>query len=75
MNRDSVNMNMKKQHYKLYKQWFLLTIIVSTLSLQFGCLASQRFRDAAGPAIQTGVTDIVNGLLDGFFAAIATQPN
>ena len=65
---------MKRQHYKLYRYGLLMTIVIIALSLQLGCLATQRFRDAAGPALEAGITGIVNGLLDGFFAVIATQP-
>lgn len=69
------NIEMKKQHDKFIRHGLLMTIVIIALSLQFGCLATQRFRDAAGPALETGITNIVNGLLDGFFAVIATQPN
>lgn len=32
------------------------------------------FREAAGPSIRTGVTQIVNGFLDGIFAIIEPEP-
>ncbi len=36
-----------------------------------GCdMLNKEFRQVAGPAVQSGVTDIVNGLLDGVFAVI-----
>ena len=65
---------MKRTSFKRYGQRCAITFIVLFLGLQAGCLASQRFRDAAGPALQSGITDIVNGLLDGFFAVIDPPP-
>ena len=35
-----------------------------------GCVTGEEFRAVAGPAVETGVTSIVNGLLDGLFAVI-----
>lgn len=41
-----------------------------------GCAAGRDFRMAALPLVQTGVTDVVNGLVDGFFAVVAVEtPN
>ncbi len=37
---------------------------------QTSCVTGRKFREAAVPAVRTGVTEIVNGLLDGLFAAI-----
>ena len=39
-----------------------------------GCTVGREFRAAAGPAVQSGVTQIVNGILDGLFAAIEPEP-
>ncbi len=36
-------------------------------------LAGEDFRNAAGPAIRSGVTQVVNGLLDGLFAVIEPE--
>ena len=50
------------------------------LSLLFvsssGCVAGagREFRNAALPAIRSGATSILNGLLDGLFAAIEPEP-
>ena len=35
-----------------------------------GCVTGEEFRSVAGPAVETGITSIVNGLLDGLFAVI-----
>ncbi len=37
-------------------------------------LAGREFRDAAGPAVESGVTQVVNGLLSGLFAVIEPEP-
>lgn len=54
-----------------------LTIAVATIALSSmtGCVTGREFREAAGPAFQTGVTAIVNGLLDGLFAIIEPDTN
>ena len=54
-----------------------LTVAITTivLSSMTGCVTGREFREAAGPAFQTGVTAIVNGLLDGFFAIIEPDAN
>ena len=42
-----------------------------TVLTQTGCLAAtDEFRTVAGPALESGITSIVNGLLDGIFAII-----
>jgi len=50
---------------------FLLLSLTGTL----GCEAGREFRSAALPAIESGVSSILNGVLDGFFAAIEPEPN
>ncbi len=50
-----------------------LAIAATTIGLTFqvGCpLTGTEFRDQALPAVQSGVTEIVNGLLDGLFAVV-----
>ncbi len=43
--------------------------------LQIGCpIQGTLFRETALPAIQTGVTAIMNGMLEGFFAVIQPEP-
>lgn len=44
--------------------------MIMALAVATGCEVGREFRAAAGPRVQTGVTDIVNGLLEGIFAAI-----
>jgi uncharacterized membrane protein YfcA len=51
----------------------LLTIgsaVVIWMGAAAGCEVGREFRAAATPAVQSGVTQIVNGLMEGFFAAI-----
>lgn len=52
----------------------LAAIILTNLA---GCLPllGTEFREAASPAVRSGVTEIVNGLLDGIFAAIEPEPD
>lgn len=59
---------MKKHHRRLAAKGMLL---LGLLALVPGCEA---FLTAAAPAIETGVTSIVNGLLDGIFASITPTP-
>ncbi len=40
-----------------------------------GCEVGRDFRAAAGPAFHQGVTLIVNGFIDGIFAAAAPEPS
>jgi len=49
-----------------------LAVIITIIALcgVTGCVTGREFRKVAGPAVQTGVTAIVNGLLDGIFAVI-----
>ena len=43
------------------------------LSTQTGCPGGTQFREAALPAVQTGVDSILDGIVDGIFAAIAPE--
>ena len=47
-----------------------VALVAMVLAGSTGCLTGTEFRTVAGPAVQTGVTTIVNGLLDGIFAVI-----
>jgi len=49
--------------------------LVLLMTIQTGCTLSDTFLTVAGPALQSGTTEIVNGLLDGFFAVIDPQAN
>ena len=66
---------MVMQHFR--RRWpravalgMMATVLIGTT----GCVSGREFREAAGPAVQTGVTEIVTGLLDGLFAAIEPEP-
>ncbi|MBI4717371.1 MAG: hypothetical protein HY763_06175 [Planctomycetes bacterium] len=39
----------------------------------FGCVLGTDFRRVATPAVHTGVSSILNGLVDGLFAAIELE--
>lgn len=45
------------------------------LQVDLGCVPifSERFRDAALPGIESGVNDIIDGFVDGIFAAVETR--
>ena len=46
-----------------------LAVCLPALLLSAGCEAiTKEFRAVAGPAIETGVNSILDGLVDGFFA-------
>jgi len=54
--------------------------LIATLGLalatvaQPGCVpVGKEFREAAGPALEVGLNSIMDGLLDGFFAAIEPE--
>jgi hypothetical protein len=40
-----------------------------------GCLTGKEFRAAAGPAMESGVDSILDGLVDGLFAVIEPEAN
>ena len=47
-----------------------ISVFAAALTTQFGCEFGREFREAAVPLVESGVKDIVNGMLDGLFAAI-----
>ena len=49
-----------------------MTVAICWGSTTAGCIpfAGREFRTVAGPAFQSGVTQIVNGVLDGLFAVV-----
>ncbi|MHC5110971.1 MAG: hypothetical protein ACYTHJ_13960 [Planctomycetota bacterium] len=51
-------------------------ILVGLTLLSTGCIPvrGQAFRDNALPAIESGVELILDGVVDGLFAAIQTEP-
>ncbi len=54
---------------------FLIAGAAVILVGQTGCIpgGGTQFREAALPAIETGVSSILNGVLDGIFAAIEVE--
>lgn len=68
-------------HTKMRQLWRRAYRVVAAgacgvmLQADVGCqtVFSQRFRDAALPEIESGINDILDGLVDGVFAAIETR--
>jgi hypothetical protein len=62
---------MKPNAYRWNRRILRAALCGATLFEVAGCpLAETDFRAAALPAVESGITQIVNGLLDGVFAAI-----
>jgi len=40
-----------------------------------GCVGGTAFREAAGPAVQQGITLILDGLVEGLFAVVEPDPS
>ena len=53
---------------------FAAVVFALALTAQPGCEVGREFRDAALPSFETGVRDILDGMLDGVFAAMAVEP-
>ena len=54
---------------------FVIAAGIAAFAGQAGCIpySGTQFRETAIPALQTGVTSIMNGLIDGVFAAIEVE--
>jgi len=61
-------------HGRCLRRMGFTALAVSTIT-PAGCEVGKEFRAAATPAIHTGVSAIVNGLVDGLFAAIEVEPD
>ena len=46
------------------------TVMVAAAALSTGCLAGREFREIAVPAVHSGVSLILDGLVDGVFAIL-----
>ena len=55
-------------------QRWIAGMAVAVFALPTGCVGGKEFRETAFPAIHTGVSSILNGLVDGVFAAIEVDP-
>lgn len=55
---------------------FVIGLGIAALAGQAGCVpySGTQFREIAIPSIQTGVTSVMNGLIDGIFAAFDVEP-
>ena len=55
---------------------FVIGLGIAAFAGQAGCIpySGTQFRETAIPSLQTGVTSIMNGLIDGIFAAIEVEP-
>jgi hypothetical protein len=66
---------MRHQVRRILARLFVVGVAMAGLAGQTGCIPFNgvQFREAALSDIQSGVTSIVNGLIDGVFAAIAVE--
>ena len=56
------------------KTTMTLALAALLLTPNAGCLVGTQFRAAALPAFQSGVSQILDGFVNGVFAAIAVEP-
>ena len=56
------------------RQGWIVGLVVAVFGIQTGCVGGTEFRETALPAIHSGVSSILNGLVDGVFAAIEVDP-
>lgn len=56
------------------RQGWIVGMAVAVFGIQAGCVGGREFRETALPAIHSGVSSILNGLVDGVFAAIEVDP-
>ena len=57
------------------RAWRIMRAAASVVLIGLaGCDVGTEFRAAATPAVHAGVSSIINGLVDGVFAAIAVEP-
>ena len=45
-------------------------VMVVVAAFTTGCLTGKEFRDVAGPSVHSGISLILDGLVDGVFAVI-----
>ena len=66
---------MNRQGCVRLRSAFAIGLGVAVLSTQLGCIpySGTQFREAAIPALQTGVTSIMVGLIDGVFAVVDVE--
>ena len=66
--------SMSRPHARRFARHASIVAAAMSLRAVSGCgAAGKEFRSIAGPAVQQGVSSIVNGLLDGVFAVV--DPN
>lgn len=53
----------------------LYVVLAASACMSASCTFGREFRDAAIPSLQTGVTSILTGLVNGVFAAIEPEPD
>lgn len=61
------------RHAFSISQLIILALLWAT-SAASGCTLPREFRTAANPALQSGLTSILTGLVDGVFAVIEPEP-
>ncbi len=65
---------MSAQPRKRRTQAVAVSMTALAISVCSGCVAGREFRQAALPGLHTGVSQILDGIVDGFFAAIQPEP-
>ncbi len=64
---------MVRKKSDLGRRAVLTALGLAVLPVQVGCLHGPEFRDAALPAIESGLDLILDGVVDGVFAAIQVE--
>ncbi len=53
---------------------FVSMVFIAGLVLAPGCTTGRAFREAALPSLEAGIALVLDGLVDGVFAAIEPEP-
>ena len=59
---------MKRVYYRLALMGFVAWLVVAP-----GCISGRAFREAALPSLEAGISLVLDGILDGVFAAIEPE--
>lgn len=64
---------MQRRMTKHRMKWLITSCGVLVAATQAGC--GREFREAAAPALEAGINQVLDGLVDGVFAVITPDPN
>ncbi len=74
MQRSAARRTHKPRYRSTKKHWVLVTLAgLLAATTQLGC--GEKFRTAAAPALEAGVNQVLDGLVDGVFAVITPDSN